>query len=234
MAAALLRQMGAEALTVASAGVRKDTLDPFAAAAMAEAGIDISAHEPMTIEELEDIEGLDFDLIVTLSPEAASQPSATEAPGAETPAAAATSSPSAQNAETLLNTLDADGDGSVTKEEFKDGALALLGRSHRAERHDHDSASGETVEWHDHRSRRLERRLAKVFDRVDANDDGTLDASELASALEKTGRRGKKHQCCVPAAQASTDPAPVAQASYASVTVVAIAVKQYSAVSRAA
>ncbi len=171
---------------------------------------------------------------VTLSPEAASQPSATEAPGAETPAAAATSSPSAQNAETLLNTLDADGDGSVTKEEFKDGALALLGRSHRAERHDHDSASGETVEWHDHRSRRLERRLAKVFDRVDANDDGTLDASELASALEKTGRRGKKHQCCVPAAQASTDPAPVAQASYASVTVVAIAVKQYSAVSRAA
>jgi protein-tyrosine-phosphatase len=70
MAAALLRQMGAEALTVASAGVRKDTLDPFAAAVMAEAGIDISAHEPMTIEELEDLEGLDFDLIVTLSPEA--------------------------------------------------------------------------------------------------------------------------------------------------------------------
>jgi protein-tyrosine-phosphatase len=37
---------------------------------MAEAGIDISAHEPMTIEELEDLEGLDVDLIVTLSPEA--------------------------------------------------------------------------------------------------------------------------------------------------------------------
>jgi protein-tyrosine-phosphatase len=70
MAAALLRQMGSEALTVASAGVRKETLDPFAAAAMAEAGIDIAAHEPMTIEELEDLEGLDFDVIVTLSPEA--------------------------------------------------------------------------------------------------------------------------------------------------------------------
>ena len=70
MAAALLRQMGGEGIAVASAGVRKDALDPFAAAAMAETGIDISGHEPTTIDELEDLEGLDFDLIVTLSPEA--------------------------------------------------------------------------------------------------------------------------------------------------------------------
>ena len=70
MAAALLRQMSANGIAVASAGVRKDALDPFAVAAMAETGIDISAHEPTTIDELEDLEGLDFDLIVTLSPEA--------------------------------------------------------------------------------------------------------------------------------------------------------------------
>ena len=70
MAAALLRQMAPEGLAVASAGVRKDALDPFAIAAMAETGIDIAAHEPTTIDELEDLEGLDFDLIVTLSPEA--------------------------------------------------------------------------------------------------------------------------------------------------------------------
>jgi protein-tyrosine-phosphatase len=71
MAAALLRQMDVEGLRIASAGVRKDSLDPFAAAAMAEAGIDITAHEPITIDELEDeLEGLDFDLIVTLSPQA--------------------------------------------------------------------------------------------------------------------------------------------------------------------
>jgi protein-tyrosine-phosphatase len=70
MAAALLRAAAGEGLTVASAGVRKDALDPFAVAVMDENGIDISAHEPMTIDELEDIEGLDFDLIVTLSPEA--------------------------------------------------------------------------------------------------------------------------------------------------------------------
>lgn len=70
MAAALLRQLAGDRITVASAGVRKDMLDPFAAAAMAEVGADISGHEPMTIDELEDLEGLDFDVIVTLSPEA--------------------------------------------------------------------------------------------------------------------------------------------------------------------
>ena len=55
---------------VASAGVRKGELDPFAVAAMDEIGIDIAEHRPMTFEELEDWEGLNFDLIVTLSPEA--------------------------------------------------------------------------------------------------------------------------------------------------------------------
>jgi protein-tyrosine-phosphatase len=70
MAAALLKQMGGAPLYVASAGVRAAELDPFAAAVMAEIGIDISAHRPITFEELEDLEGLNFDLIVTLSPEA--------------------------------------------------------------------------------------------------------------------------------------------------------------------
>jgi protein-tyrosine-phosphatase len=70
MAAALLRQMLGTSLYVGSAGVRKGELDAFAAAAMEEIGIDISAHRPVTFEELEDLEGLNFDLIVTLSPEA--------------------------------------------------------------------------------------------------------------------------------------------------------------------
>jgi protein-tyrosine-phosphatase len=42
----------------------------LAAAAMEEIGIDISAHRPLTFEEVDDLEGLNFDLIVTLSPEA--------------------------------------------------------------------------------------------------------------------------------------------------------------------
>jgi len=37
---------------------------------MQEIGIDISRHKPITFEELEDLEGLNFDLIVTLSPPA--------------------------------------------------------------------------------------------------------------------------------------------------------------------
>jgi protein-tyrosine-phosphatase len=70
MAAGLARQMFGDDVAVRSAGVRKEDLDPFAAAAMAEIGIDISAHEPTTFEELEDLDGLDYDLIVTLAPEA--------------------------------------------------------------------------------------------------------------------------------------------------------------------
>ena len=50
--------------------MRKGELDPFAVAVMAEIGLDISRHKPMTFEELDDWEGLNFDLIVTLAPEA--------------------------------------------------------------------------------------------------------------------------------------------------------------------
>jgi protein-tyrosine-phosphatase len=39
-------------------------------AVMAELGQDISGHKPTTFEELDDWEGLNFDLIITLSPEA--------------------------------------------------------------------------------------------------------------------------------------------------------------------
>jgi len=71
MAAALLRQMFGGSMTVGSAGVRKGLLDGFAIAAMNELGINIADHEPMTFEELEDLEdGLAYDLIITLAPEA--------------------------------------------------------------------------------------------------------------------------------------------------------------------
>ncbi|MGH6665762.1 MAG: low molecular weight phosphatase family protein [Pseudolabrys sp.] len=70
MAAGLAQQLFGQTITVASAGVQKGELDPFAVAAMEEIGIDIARHKPMTFEELEDLEGFDFDLIVTLSPPA--------------------------------------------------------------------------------------------------------------------------------------------------------------------
>ncbi|MBJ7408407.1 MAG: arsenate reductase ArsC [Bradyrhizobium sp.] len=70
MAESLLLHMFPQGLYVKSAGNRKGELDPFAVAVMAELGQDISGHKPQTFEELEDWEGLNFDLIITLSPEA--------------------------------------------------------------------------------------------------------------------------------------------------------------------
>ncbi len=70
MAAGILQQMFPRAMFVRSAGVRKGELDPFAVSVMEEIGQYISRHKPTTFEELEDWEGLNFDLIVTLSPEA--------------------------------------------------------------------------------------------------------------------------------------------------------------------
>jgi protein-tyrosine-phosphatase len=70
MAAGLFKQMMGQGMYVASAGVRKRELDPFTAAVLEEIGIDVGKHRPMTFEELEDWEGLNFDLIVTLAPEA--------------------------------------------------------------------------------------------------------------------------------------------------------------------
>lgn len=70
MAAAMFRQYFGHRSYVGSAGVRRGEPDPFTAAVMEEVGLDLSGHKPMTFEELEDLEGLNFDLIVTLSPEA--------------------------------------------------------------------------------------------------------------------------------------------------------------------
>ena len=70
MAAGLFAQLFGKSIYVASAGVQKGELDPFAVAVMEEVGIDISRHRPIDFEELEDLEGLSFDLIVTLSPPA--------------------------------------------------------------------------------------------------------------------------------------------------------------------
>jgi protein-tyrosine-phosphatase len=70
IAAGLFAQIFGRAIYVGSAGARKGELDPFAVAVMDEIGLDISRHKPMTFEELDDWEGLNFDLIVTLAPEA--------------------------------------------------------------------------------------------------------------------------------------------------------------------
>ena len=70
MAAHLFGRLIGPSVAVRSAGVQTAGLDPFAVAAMAEVGIDIAGHRPVTFEELEELDGLDSDLIVTLSPKA--------------------------------------------------------------------------------------------------------------------------------------------------------------------
>ncbi len=68
MAEGLLRQMFGASIIVASVGVAPGELDPFAVAAMEEIGIDIARHKPISFEDYEDLEGLNFDLIVSLTP----------------------------------------------------------------------------------------------------------------------------------------------------------------------
>ncbi len=67
MAEALGRHFFGRSVFFASAGVKRGTPDPFAAAVMEELGIDIARYKPQTFDDLEDAS---FDLIVTLSPEA--------------------------------------------------------------------------------------------------------------------------------------------------------------------
>src|SRR5262249_21772106 len=70
MAAGLSEQMFEPSVYVGSAGVQKGELDPFVVAAMDEIGIDISSHRPITSEDVDELEGLNFALIVPLSPPA--------------------------------------------------------------------------------------------------------------------------------------------------------------------
>lgn len=67
MAEAIARHYFGREIYFASAGLKRGELDPFAIAAMEEIGVDLTRHKPHTFEELEDS---NFDLIVTLSPEA--------------------------------------------------------------------------------------------------------------------------------------------------------------------
>jgi len=67
MAEAIARHYFGREIYFASAGLKRGAPDPFAIAAMDEIGVDISRHKPHTFEDLEDS---NFDLVVTLSPEA--------------------------------------------------------------------------------------------------------------------------------------------------------------------
>ena len=66
----IARHYFGKSIYVQSAGVRKGEPTGFMVAVLDEIGIDASKHKPRTLEELEEWEGLNFDLIISLSPEA--------------------------------------------------------------------------------------------------------------------------------------------------------------------
>ncbi len=67
MAMSLMRYLHGKRIYVDSAGLRILPIDPFAVSALDEIGIDLSAHQPKTFDQLEDDF---FDLVISLSPEA--------------------------------------------------------------------------------------------------------------------------------------------------------------------
>lgn len=70
MAEALAKHFFGKSIYVQSAGARKGEVDGFTFEVLDEIGIDLSRHKPKSVEELEEWEGLNFDLIISLSPEA--------------------------------------------------------------------------------------------------------------------------------------------------------------------
>jgi protein-tyrosine-phosphatase len=70
MAEAITKHFFGRSLYVRSAGALEGEKDPFMVSVLDEIGIDATAHKPQTVEELDDWEGLNFDLAVTLSPQA--------------------------------------------------------------------------------------------------------------------------------------------------------------------
>ncbi len=67
MAEAMMKQLHGHHIYVDSAGVRTMELDPMMIEVMAEKGIDMSRHNPKSIDDLQD--GY-YDVVVSLSPEA--------------------------------------------------------------------------------------------------------------------------------------------------------------------
>jgi len=70
MAEAMAKHFFGKSIYVQSAGARRGEVDGFMLSVLDEIGIDAHKHKPKSVEELEEWEGLNFDLIVSLSPEA--------------------------------------------------------------------------------------------------------------------------------------------------------------------
>lgn len=70
MAAAITRHYFGQSLYVQSAGVRRGETDSFTRAVLDEIGIPVPSHQPRSLDELHEWEGLNFDLIIPMTGEA--------------------------------------------------------------------------------------------------------------------------------------------------------------------
>ncbi len=70
MAEAIAKHLFGKSVYVKSAGVIAGDPDPFVASVMDEMGLDVKRHRPHSVEDLEEYEGLGFDLAISLSPDA--------------------------------------------------------------------------------------------------------------------------------------------------------------------
>lgn len=157
---------------------------------------------------------------------------------AATAGAPAVSPATPQRGDALFSVLDANKDGSITQQEFTEGAMALLRRAAARHRHhDHGEGNGDDrrVNWES----RLADKLERVFGRVDANQDGKIDKDELAAALARTspgrehGQWGDRPQEAG-AERTSISPEGTSAAptsvSVTQITVVAVAIQRYTEV----
>ena len=211
------------------------------------------ATAPQTVDETPALAQPEGSVSRSPSPEAQVPPPPVDAPEAPS----APTSRAARRAEVLLNALDADQDGAVTKDEFLDGAMALLRRAGARHHHRHHRVHDEGNDRHHegHRMRGLERKLDRLFERVDGSGDGSVDQAELTDALAKVTREPRLDTTATPAPSSQETPSPAPSSEvpspssspetpapatvphtppaaamfYTSVTVV-IAVKQYASV----
>jgi hypothetical protein len=150
------------------------------------------------------------------APAPAGEPAPAPAGGAE-PARSTVSS----RAVALFRRLDADQDGSISKDEFTSGAMDLLKRASVREHHRHVGRG----DGHDRREARWQARLERAFDRIDANGDGSLDQNEVAAPLARADRGRRTGHDREPDGAGPT----TTSVTSVSVTIVSIAIRRYTA-----
>jgi len=156
-----------------------------------------------------------------LSPEAHAAAASAIQPTPQPVLQSTTAAPAAPSrTDALMSALDADGDGSVTAKEFVNGAEKLLRQGAFADRHRHHHGY-HRADAHDGGMRRLEGRLQTLFNKLDADGNGSVDKGELAAALGESAPTDA-------AQTASPDAQAPAASSVTQVTFVAVALQQYT------